>query len=387
MNTVVQNGEAVVIEQIDGECSLYNAADGQAGTFFGNAAGNKSISDVTVDASTNTITVPQGNYPAAGSTSMQNAAVSAIDITPDMGTGTYSVEVTVGTPGYIGAGTQTGTASQTFGVLPATTVTPGTANQTFGGTGYMMADALTVQGDADLIASNIRYDANIFGVQGTDKWNLIGDKWELVSTPYAKTTVALANTGFNTWTPSTTATSIVSAATAGTFSADMANYDYMLRWRFGIPMVYNTGVTPKGAVECEVAEIWQAIFRRPNSVSNIMSDNANSNACVTLQTAPLNIYWNTSGSETYTYSITYGIYPSATAATFSNATSSTPTVTIKTPQINARCNASYFATGMASSVDKTASKYSLVGYLYRSKRGAVMRSMYDSLIDIARNGV
>ena len=87
-------------------------------------------------------------------------------------------------------------------------------------------------------------------------------------------------------------------------------------------------------------------------------------------------YYNTSGSATYTHSISYGIYATPTAATFSNSTSNTPTVTVKTPAVYARCNASYFATARAHELDQSASKFRLVGKVYRVEKEDAAEAMY-----------
>lgn len=49
----------------------------------------------------------------------------------------------------------------------AKTVTPGTSNQTAVAAGMYTTGAVTVAGDADLVAGNIKSGVNIFGVAGT----------------------------------------------------------------------------------------------------------------------------------------------------------------------------------------------------------------------------
>ena len=52
-------------------------------------------------------------------------------------------------------------------VAANTTITPTTSSQTIGGDSYMMEGAVTVAGDADLVAGNIKQGVTIFGVEGT----------------------------------------------------------------------------------------------------------------------------------------------------------------------------------------------------------------------------
>lgn len=224
-------------------------------------------------------------------------------------------------------------------------------------------------------------------IGGLELWNWMGKGAEKIAT-YAKTTVALTDTSFNGWTPSTTAKAIKTATTAGTFASDFSQYEYLIRWRFRFDAAYSTGATLKNQAYREVAELWQAVTRRAGSVANINAGATPTNSCVTLYMAPLNVYYgNTANTLTYTHSVSYGIYPSATAATFASTTKDATTVTVKTPAINARCNATYFATARAAELDQANSKFSYYGEVYRIKKKSVMQEMTNSLYDIYNNGV
>lgn len=217
-------------------------------------------------------------------------------------------------------------------------------------------------------------------------WDWMGAHAEHLKTVYAKTTKALSETSFATWTPSTTAKTIQASSTAGTFSANMADYEYLLRWRFEFDAAYATGTTLKNIPYRQVGELWQSLFRRPNSVTNIGAENFAGNGCVTLYTAPLTVYYGgTAGTLAYNYSLSYGIYFAAVAATFSSSTSNTPTVTVKVPTVSARCSTTYMTTAQAANLDQTNSKFSIKGDVYRMDKGATLRSIYGSLIDIYNN--
>ena len=207
-----------------------------------------------------------------------------------------------------------------------------------------------------------------------------GYKAEFVETVYEEE-YTLEDTLFNGWTPSSTAKVIVATSNVKTFVADMANYEYLLVWKIKAVPAYTEGTTLTAAVQKEVTVLNQAIFKRVNSVANINAGNFAGNACVTLYTTPLNMYYNTSGVLTYTFSVSYGLYATATAATFSNSTSNTPTVTIKTPALTARCSNTYFSTTMANAIDQANSKMYMVGELYRFPVGSTMRSMYGEMVD------
>lgn len=249
--------------------------------------------------------------------------------------------------------------------------------------GYHSGTAKVGIDDTNITSANIKHDVSILGVTGSyegDGWDWKGSKPEFLQKFYDKE-IALKDTDFDTWEASTTATSMKATENITTFVADMVNYEYLVRWSYRCDFEYLSGVTTKAIPLVECTEAWQSIIKRPSNLANLQSSTFNGNACITLYTAPLLDYRNTSGTETMTYSNSYGVYPSLTAHTFSNSTSNTPTVTLKTPAINSRCNSSYFATARKDYVDSTNTKYHLVGELYRIPKGGTQRTIYDSLIN------
>ena len=67
--------------------------------------------------------------------------------------------------GYVSAGTKS--ATQQLTTQAAKTVTPTTSNQTAVASGRYTTGAITVKGDANLVAGNIKSGVSIFGVAGT----------------------------------------------------------------------------------------------------------------------------------------------------------------------------------------------------------------------------
>lgn len=236
------------------------------------------------------------------------------------------------------------------------------ANITLLGANYNDVPAVTLPKTGGGVATFYEYDYK-------------GKMPELLEVIHEEET-ALADTTFNGWNPSTTAKAIQATKTAGTFAANFAKYNYLLKWEFSFVPVLNEGATKKAQLIWEGADLWQILNKRPSSLANIEAENFNGNACTTYFTVPFMRYYNTSGTATYTHSISYGIYPSPTAATFSNSTSNTPTVTVKTPAINARCNATYFAVARAPELDQAASKFRLVGKVYRVEKEDAAEAMY-----------
>lgn len=259
-------------------------------------------------------------------------------------------------------------------------------NKTGGGTALFVdvSDTDTVAGD--VFSGKKFYNANGVPTTGTYTWNWMGATPEHLGNIY-NNEVALSATAFNGWTPSTTAKTIKAASNLTARSIDLANYEYLIRWRFYTEVAYGTGSTDVAKTILECSEAYQAIIKRPSSFVNIEADNFNGNACVTLYTAPFMRYYNADGTLTYTWANTYGLYMAMSTATFSSSTSNTPNLTIKTPALTARCSATYFSTANASTVDQTNTKLKVVGDLYRVNRGGVVRSMYGDLVGIINNGI
>ena len=257
--------------------------------------------------------------------------------------------------------------------------------KTGGGTARFTDTSGTTATAAEVENGKKFYSADGTETLGTYAWDFKGYKPELVNGNLYSFSASLADTDFATWTPATTASVIVASTNVGTFTADMVNYEYLLHWKCTFDGVYPSGTTMKAAPVREIGDLWQTILRRPNSVANLAASNFNGNGCITLNSTPLNVYYNTNGTLSYTYSISYGVYPAAVAATYSSSTSNTPTVTMKSPSYSARCNSSYFSTARAGDIDQDNSVIHIKGELWRVPKGAVSRSLYESLVDLYNN--
>ena len=134
----------------------------------------------SITASGDTAPVPAGYHASQQTKSVQSgsasgpASISGSSATVTPGTNTIKLSKTISvspvvSAGYVSSGTATNatvelTASVT--TKAAATITPGTSNQTIAA-GTYLTGAQTIQGDADLVASNIVYGKNIFGVDGS----------------------------------------------------------------------------------------------------------------------------------------------------------------------------------------------------------------------------
>jgi len=223
-------------------------------------------------------------------------------------------------------------------------------------------------------------------VAGKTPWNYLGDDAKKIADVHTFS-ATLAGTDYATWTPSTTAQVIVASQSLTARAIDLANYEYLIRWRFTADIVYNAGTTMKAVPVRHAAELWQTICKRPSNLSNLTADSFNGNVCVTQLTAPMVEYYNSSGTHTMAYTASYGFYMGATAATFSSSTSNTPNLTIKTPTISARCNSTYFAVARGADVKQADSVLKLRGELWQINKGGTVRKMYENAVDLFNNPI
>lgn len=134
----------------------------------------------------------------------------------------------------------------------------------------------------------------------------LGNNVELISNVYTKD-YTLDDTDFATWTPSTTGVTIIASETLSpTVALDLANYEYALRWQYDFIPTYDGTQTNKARTVRCIADLWQLIIKRANSLTNISAETAAGNACVTLTSGAILDYYNSSSSHTYTWSASYG---------------------------------------------------------------------------------
>lgn len=149
---------------------------------------------LTIDSSgSKDVTNYASAYVNAGSASV-NSSINVGGATVSTGTNrltlTKSVSITPDVnAGYISSGTENNipiTLSSDVPTKAAATITPTTTDQTIA-SGTYLTGTQTIAGDADLVASNIKKDVDIFGVTGTYEPNLTTK----TVTPTAETQVVL----------------------------------------------------------------------------------------------------------------------------------------------------------------------------------------------------
>ena len=198
-----------------------------------------------------------------------------------------------------------------------------------------------------------------------------------------ETETALSATTFDTWTPSTTATTIVNSSDAGTLALDTANYDYVLLWFFDVTVLYNGTETNTAKLLRSLQILRSEVIKRPSGIPKLIINeyNANGNAAYNNAGYGLIAYYDTSSAQKINYT-NAGLFPYFATSTFSDNTSDTPTLTVKTPSIRAQCSSTYFSTANAGKVDKANTKIKLRGEVWRVDKRGVMSEMYKNLVDM-----
>lgn len=192
--------------------------------------------------------------------------------------------------------------------------------------------------------------------------------------------LTLADTSWSTWTPTNTATQIRARSTLTTFVADRTKYEYLIKWLCHVEIEYEDGVTPSPAVEEFVGLNPYYIVKRPSNLSRLQSRDFNTYGLSLVNNTYFIRYKNTSGSLAMATDTVQGIYCADPTCTLSSSSTDTPTVTVTSPYVYARCSDGYFKTTSAPFV--TGANISMNAKLYRFPiDNAYKRLQYDELVD------
>ena len=218
----------------------------------------------------------------------------------------------------------------------------------------------------------------------------LGKGAELVGQDFYKKVDTLDNTLYNGWSPSTTAKAIVATVTlsdAKFTASDIDQYAYYIFWECGVDIAYTGSPTLKALPVFGRALIVQNLIKRPDSMANIQSTNCNATVNQAAYTASfLRYYGTTTGSITYTWASSNGLYFSATAPTISSTTAVSPTITPKTPVFNAKVSTTYMSTTSANAIDQEGSKWWIKGTkIYRVKRECFFDGIYRYMCGVVNS--
>lgn len=355
--------------------------------YVGSGVTRNDSTDLSVSGAT--VTAPAGYYENAASASVPNATwknASTVGVVPEITVSSAGLITAncsgwtsckpLSASGYADADTSaniqlSGVKTSQLDTLGATTYTPTTSQQTIAAGQYLTG--------AQIIES---IPSQFHDMSGPLAW--MGVDAELV-TSFTLADVKLVDTSFHGWTASTTAKDILATRTVGTFTAtDMSENEYVIAWETKIPIVIPATATKKALPIYLAGYHVQGIIRRPSSYANIEASNENANVNVSLFTSGnfFRYYGSTTGSLTYTWSTSYGLYATVTANTLSSSTTESPVVTLKSPKVSARCSNTYMSTTNSNLIDQDKTIISQKCKVYRIKKRGFFRGCYDEIIRV-----
>ena len=336
-----------------------------------------------------TVQAPAGYYPSAASKAVpagsasvpQTTIVTEPALLLDPSTGIVSASVSASesvspliVPGYVSAGNAgsvqvSGSKSLQLPTKAAQIYVPNKTSQQIIQAGQFLLGDQTVDKIPD----------QYYDMSGDMSW--LGADATLIKTLTEKNW-KLSETGFNTWTPSSTAATVLPSVTLSDdkFTAeDLENYSYIILWTMQMAIKYTEGSSPtqKALPLYSVGQLAQEIFRRQGSWSGILDGTMNYNISAQRNIKSfLRYYGSTSGSVTYTWAASYGFYYTQSAPTVSSTSILSPTITPKTPTMSARCSTTYMSTANAALIDKEATKLKISGKVYRIHAESYMHGFY-----------
>ena len=213
-------------------------------------------------------------------------------------------------------------------------------------------------------------------------FNWMGERVECINDNLCDTTVLLSSTAYSSWTPSTTAKSIKATTSLSGISIDTEHYAYLLRWICTTNVAYKEGVTPNTVPLKQITIFDQQIYRRPSNLANVESETHNYNVYSNAASVAWMKYYNSSGNLAMAWSSSYGLYASTPTPAFGSNTTTTVTLTPKTPLWYARCSTTYFDTSKHGDIDTENTTFNIKGKLYRMDADCCMRQRYDELVNL-----
>lgn len=234
--------------------------------------------------------------------------------------------------------------------------------------------------------NDVRFDIN-------DELSMFGDETALYRTVwtddiYLDDIPGTTYSAWYEWSASTTDHVFVASEAAGTETLALDDYDYMVEVAWQVAVEYKSGATLKAIPQKQFGRAYYYIQRYPTTIPYYEQGQGNSAGVRTLLTnVNAIVYYNSSGtSGRLAYNNTYGIKCAYTAPTLSATNVANPVLTMNTPNISARCNTTYFATGRKNDIDAERTRIKRKVFLYRTKHfGSLMNKLYDRTLELWDN--
>lgn len=198
----------------------------------------------------------------------------------------------------------------------------------------------------------------------------------------------LDDTTYSSWTPSTTAGTILAAvsdvATYTISDKTIENAYFISQWN--ITPAYDSGTSMVSAPTNFVFIGIQYYYNCPANYSEYFSGNYTSYSTRALDSAYWLAYYNSSGTLS-SGSVSYGPAYTTTATSYPSVSSgNSVTVSMNRPALSARCSDTYFSTSTAAAIDTT---HSTINYRIDVFKGAIEENVGTNryrLMTAALNG-
>lgn len=195
-----------------------------------------------------------------------------------------------------------------------------------------------------------------------------------------ETTINLKNdTSFDTWTPTTTDTSIKVAANVGEqIDVDYANYDYWILLTADAQIARIEGASTNPYISNYYRQSLVILGRKMNSLTEYKTHTfGTSRDKINTWDKTWGIYFNTSGVENLLTSNNVGpmVTPSLTGGFVSEPDGFH--IQLRTPDIHAKCSVSQFSTAAAAEIDSAKTNLVLTYYVYQTPHET---SLYHTLM-------
>lgn len=233
---------------------------------------------------------------------------------------------------------------------------------------FYTAQGQKVQGSNQGGGGYVTQDANGYiilpstGGGGGSTWSWMGENPTLAK-DYGTTKVWLKDTGYATWTPSTTSTKIADSVNLEACTGmNYDDYDYIIVGKVHSHFEYGSGATGTAQPSDYYVVYYNYIYGINSNKENMDNGTINNATSRSINGQSGLFYLNTAGVQSfgnYSYGVTVYTAPSLTV------NYSFGTVTPKSPQMNAVCNASYFSTDNAVAVNQNTSYYEYRVLIYR----------------------
>ena len=263
-----------------------------------------------------------------------------------------------------------------------------------GGSATFIDPSPTTAAAADVASGKQFFDALGVLTQGTASggggaYSWLGSGAEKIDTKDFSINLS-KDTSYNSWTPSTTASAIVSAKNSVyTYTGSASDYDFCFVFKGFIEPVYQSG-TPATSRTHRVGQYYlNYIYGSPsnNTIAQVQDDTAgNALPLATSTSGFIQYYYNNSGALAARSATQCGpCYMSSYPTINTSISSGNVSVTVNFPAFNAKCDTSRFSTTRAGQIDSVNTNYSLTLEVFRVPHGNGLASHLISEMCAALN--